>query len=35
MFAVPVAVCGLGLTVFCTGTTEFVISGLLPDLGAV
>jgi DHA1 family inner membrane transport protein len=28
----PVAVYVLGLTVFCIGTTEFMISGLLPDL---
>ncbi|MCZ9346292.1 MFS transporter, partial [Streptomyces sp. TRM76130] len=28
----PVAVYILGLTVFCIGTTEFMISGLLPDL---
>jgi DHA1 family inner membrane transport protein len=30
----PVAVYILGLTVFCIGTTEFMISGLLPDLAA-
>lgn len=30
----PVAVYVLGLTVFCIGTTEFMISGLLPDLSA-
>jgi DHA1 family inner membrane transport protein len=28
----PVAVYVLGLTVFCIGTTEFMISGLLPEL---
>ncbi|MFB7508389.1 Cmx/CmrA family chloramphenicol efflux MFS transporter [Streptomyces broussonetiae] len=28
----PIAVYVLGLTVFCIGTTEFMISGLLPDL---
>ncbi|MEV6906229.1 Cmx/CmrA family chloramphenicol efflux MFS transporter [Amycolatopsis sp. NPDC051071] len=28
----PIAVYVLGLTVFCVGTTEFMISGLLPDL---
>ncbi|MFI9029951.1 Cmx/CmrA family chloramphenicol efflux MFS transporter [Streptomyces sp. NPDC053560] len=28
----PIAVYILGLTVFCIGTTEFMISGLLPDL---
>ncbi|MFI7277359.1 Cmx/CmrA family chloramphenicol efflux MFS transporter [Streptomyces sp. NPDC049879] len=30
----PAAVYVLGLTVFCIGTTEFMISGLLPDLAA-
>lgn len=28
----PIAVYVLGLTVFCIGTTEFMISGLLPEL---
>jgi MFS transporter, DHA1 family, inner membrane transport protein len=30
----PIAVYVLGLTVFCIGTTEFMISGLLPALAA-
>jgi DHA1 family inner membrane transport protein len=30
----PVAVYVLGLSVFCIGTSEFMISGLLPDLAA-
>jgi len=30
----PIAVYVLGLSVFCIGTSEFMISGLLPDLAA-